>query len=363
MRWDACVRVDGAMHHVGIEVSIDKSAHGCPVRFSIGRCAAPIYVGEAVPKSSLMQRQASIFSGDVLRVARAVLTNQIARHAPGVYVRLTGQTGRGAAAEERVQDIAQYFRDCVDAYFEKLAVDPSGVGDFLAGKTLMEYGPGDLPGVAALMVARGAKKVYCVDRFPLVRLSEKNTGVLRLLIDGSHGIERDRLLSCLVDKTNPAAGFDPRRIEYVVRPSGLSGLRDAVDLVFSRAVLEHVNDLKATFDDMAAAMRNDATAIHLVDLRSHGLHRSNPLDFLAWSPRLWNLMYSEKGVPNRWRVDKYREVLNCQPVAVRVLEATRLASDADVMAVRAVLHKEFCGVNDEDLRCLGFWLVLSKLPN
>lgn len=295
-----------------------------------------------------------------LRIARAVATNQLARFAPGAYVRLTGQTGRGAAAEEGASDIARYFRDCVSDYFAKLGVEQSGVERFLAGKVLMEYGPGDLPGVAALMVSGGAEKVYCVDRFPLVNLSDKNSQVMGDLIAATAGAARERLQSCLFGSDNARAGFDPRRIDYLVKPSGLSQLRDSVDLVISRAVLEHVNDLDATFDDMVAAMRPGALAIHLVDLRSHGLHRSNQLDFLEWSPTLWHWMYSEKGVPNRWCVDKYRAIVDRLPVDLIAFEPTHFAPLADVAAVRPHLAPAFRHVGDADLSCLGFWLVFRK---
>lgn len=298
--------------------------------------------------------------GDPVRVLRAVAMNQLARFAPGTYVRVTGQTGRGAAAEEGASDIAQYFRDCVDAYFERLQLRPTNVPAYLEGKTLMEYGPGDLPGVAALMVARGARKVYCVDRFPLVNLSPKNARVLANLIDGCHGAERDRLVACLADPSDPAAGFAPQRIEYLVRPSGLSGLESAVDLVFSRAVLEHVDDLDATFSDMVAALRPGALAIHQVDLRSHGLHKANPLDFLAWSPTLWDWMYSAKGVPNRWRIDKYRAVVEKLPVDLLALDSTKHAAAEHLAEVREVLAAPFKGVSDHDLSCLGFWLLMRK---
>jgi SAM-dependent methyltransferase len=315
-----------------------------------------------VAPASVSQTSVSAYSllGEPGRVLRAIVSNQLARFAPGLYVRMTGQTGRGAATEEEPADIAQYFRDCVDAYFEHLGVAPRDVSGFLAGKTLMEYGPGDLPGVAALMVARGASKVYCVDRFPLVNLSPKNARVLGDLVDGSHGQERDRLVACLADADDPSAGFAPESIEVLVRPSGLSGLRGAVDLVFSRAVLEHVDDLDATFDDMSAAMRPGALAIHQVDLRSHGLHMFNPLDFLAWTPTLWQLMYSEKGVPNRWRIDKYRSILQRLPADLLELAPTRLAAQEDVAGVRAALAAEFQSLSDEDLSWLGLWLVMRK---
>lgn len=298
---------------------------------------------------------------DVVRVTRAIATNQLARYAPRTYVKLTGQTGRGAATEEGAADIAGYFRECVQAYFEKLAIAAGDIESFLSGKVLMEYGPGDLPGVAALMVAHGAEKVFCIDRFPLVNLSEKNARVLIDLIEGCNGVQRDRLVSCLADRDNPRAGFDPRRIEYLVRPNGLSQLRGAIDFAFSRAVLEHVNNLNATFDDMVIAMRPGARSIHLVDLRSHGLHRSNPLDFLEWSPLLWDWMYSEKGVPNRWRVDKYRRIVENLPIDLITLEATRFVASEAIAGVRPRLAYRFSKVSDADLAWLGFWLAFRKL--
>ena len=307
-----------------------------------------------VAKSSAVQH--SWFS-TMLRVMRAVATNQLARHAPSAYLRLTGQTGRGAAAEEGANDIAAYFRRCLDDYLSRLGV---ATGDHVSGRTLMEYGPGDLPGVAMLMVAHGAEKVYCVDRFPLVSFSDKNIRVIDDLMQDLHGESLDRIRSCLVDIDAPRKGLATSRVEYLITRDGVSGLVETVDLVFSRAVLEHVNDLEATFNDMVTAMRPGAIAIHLVDLRSHGLHRHNPLDFLEWPVAVWDAMYSEKGVPNRWRVDKYREILSRLPVDVLVFEVTRVASPEIVEAVAPLVAKPFRGLTHSDLGCLGFWLVFRK---
>lgn len=296
---------------------------------------------------------------DFIRVARAAATNQLARFSPSLYVRLTGQTGRGSG-EESSKDIAAYFRESFDDYFDRLRIKPADISSFLAGKTLMEYGPGDLPAVAAFMVAMGAEKVYCVDRFPLVNLSVRNIGVLQELIDGCQGERLERLLSCLKNKNDLSQGFDARRIEYLVKPSGMSGLKDEVDMVYSRAVMEHVNDLAGTFADMLRAMRSGARSIHLVDLRSHGLHKENVLDFLAWSPTLWSLMYSEKGVPNRWRVNEYRRILAAHNIRPDLFEPTALASPAEIADVREKLAPLFRDVSDADLAWLGIWLAFEK---
>jgi hypothetical protein len=302
------------------------------------------------------------FMHDTKRVAKAVLTNQIAHFAPGMYMRLTGETGRGLGEESSGQ-VASYFRDCFDDYFSRLGVAPSEIGTFLSGKRVLEYGPGDLPAVALLMVAHGAESVVCVDRFPLMQLTEKNLAAINDLLSSLGAVERQRAESCFLRAGDPAAGFNPDRIRYRIYPSGLSGLRDEIDLVFSRAVLEHVNDLPATFADMHAAMKRDAIAIHQVDLKSHGLHQANPLDFLTWPDHLWRLMYSHKGVPNRLRVNSYRQILAQTGFNVISIEPTLLADPADVRAVRPALASPFRQVSDKDMRWLGFWLICGKKVN
>lgn len=294
-----------------------------------------------------------------IRVVRAAASNQLAKLMPGAYVRLTGQTGRGGGTE-LPEDVAAYFQTCVDDYFARLGV---GVGDrsaFLAGKHLLEYGPGDLPGVAMLMYGLGATRVVCVDRFPMLRPGPQNAAVLQAVIGGLEGGARARAEAAFNVPGNIESGFRAGTVDYVVRPHGLSGLVECVDLVFSRAVLEHVDDLSATFVDMWRALKPEGIAVHQVDLKSHGLHCKNPLDFLAWSPGIWRLMYSAKGVPNRLRVDAYRREFREAGFECVALEPTSLANPEDVMAVRATLAECFHSVSDADLSWLGFWIVLRK---
>ncbi|MHB1083834.1 MAG: methyltransferase domain-containing protein [Thiobacillus sp.] len=293
------------------------------------------------------------------RVVQATLTNQVARFAPTLYVQLTGQTGRGAG-EVRLEEVDNYFQRCFDDYFAQLGVKQSGRTEYLRGKRILEYGPGDVPGVAILMVAQGADQVMCVDRFPMVRMSPKNVQIVKIMLERLVGPFRDRAEACFRQPAHPESGFDPGRIDYLVRPSGLSGLSDEVDLVMSRAVLEHVNDLPATFRDMYAALKPGGIAIHQVDLKSHGLHRKNPLDFLDWPTWLWSLMYSAKGVPNRLRVNAYRDAIVQSGLEVVTLTPTVLAAPDDVRAIRPDLARPFKALSDEDLSWLGFWLVCRK---
>ena len=93
-----------------------------------------------------------------LKFLKAVASNQFAKWAPKTYIRYTGETGRGLGPES-VNEIADYFRTCFRDYFTEMGVPPAAIEGFLAGKCCLEYGPGDVPGVALLMYAHGADKV------------------------------------------------------------------------------------------------------------------------------------------------------------------------------------------------------------
>jgi len=305
-------------------------------------------------------RHPTIMTYSLPMILKAIVSNQIARFAPGLYVKLTGQTGRGDSTTETAADIAQYFRQCVIDYLDTLVIPQDERASFLQDKAVLEYGPGDIPGVALLLVAYGARKVYCVDRFPLVSISSKNLDVIHRLANMLGESERQRFDQCFKNPRAPEEGFNSEYIEYLVRPNGLSGLQGEIDIVLSRAVLEHVNDLEATFGDMVRAMKPGALAVHQVDLRSHGLHVSNPLDFLSPPSWLWQLMHSHKGVPNRWRADRYEQIVRQIEVECRRFEPTGRFEAEHVRTLRPQLDAAFANTGEDRLAWQGFWLVFVK---
>lgn len=295
---------------------------------------------------------------DATRFAKAFISNQVARFAPSLYVRLTGQTGRGVG-ETNAREIADYFLQCYRDYAEQLNMDEAAFGAFLKGKVVLEYGPGDILGVALLLYAHGAASVRCVDRFPLERISATNAEVYTALIESLQGEARARARSAFVQEGQPESGFAPDKVQYAISRDGLAKEPAAYDLVLSRAVLEHVNRLDLTLADIATSMRPDGISVHCVDLRSHGLDRRKPLDFLSWSDLAYGLMYSSKGFPNRWRVDKYRVWGEQAGLRFLSLVPTEQLTPAQVDDVFDELTPRFRAVQREDLRWLGFWMVVE----
>ena len=136
----------------------------------------------------------SIFWNSYKLFFRAFLSNLLAKFAPGIYVRITKQTGRGSE-DTKAEAVAGYFIDCFNDYRNCLGLDENGMEAFLKGKTVLEYGPGDLLGAALLFYANGAEVVHCVDRFPLSKFSRKNIEIYNHLLDSLKGEREQKMFS------------------------------------------------------------------------------------------------------------------------------------------------------------------------
>jgi hypothetical protein len=224
----------------------------------------------------------------------------------------------------------------------------------------LEYGPGDIPGVALFFYAWGAKKIYCVDRFALLAMTPFNVEVITEIVNCLPVAQQQRVSGCFNEYGKPESGFNENCIQYVVNNKGLSGFNEQVDFVFSRAVLEHVNSLSETINDMQNALKKGGVTVNKVDLKSHGLHRGNLLEFLTWPSLLWQLMYSEKGTPNRWRLNEYKRILGQSSLQQLTINVDDTCSQAVIDEVRPFLSEAFKSLSDEDLSCLSFWFKAVK---
>jgi len=298
-------------------------------------------------------------ANDVFLFAKAFLSNQLARFAPKLYVDLTHQTGRGDREEESPLQISEYYIRCFREYLDQIGLKENETNEYFQGKVILEYGPGDILGVALLMYAYGAKTVCSVDRFPLSRLSNKNIDVyMHLLMSLGKG-ERERANNAFNEQGNPKSGFNPKAITYRVTKNGLSGSSREYDLIISRAVLEHVNNLEETMIDIKRSLKYGGVSIHEVDLKSHGLDRYKEFDFLTWPKPIYDLMYSHKGFPNRWRVNQYRELAESSKLHVKKLSPVGRLEQEKLDVIYLKVAKEFSRVSPKELSWLGFWMLLE----
>lgn len=296
---------------------------------------------------------------DLILFNKAILSNQLAKFLPGLYVRLTHQTGRGGGQEDEPKKIADYFNGCFNDYRSFLKLRGGEFTSFLNKKRVLEYGPGDILGVAVLLFANGAEKVHCVDRFPLSNLSRKNIETYSCLLKMLDKSKRERAQNAFKENGKPESGFDETKIYYNVTKDGLADEQHQYDLIISRAVLEHVNDLKKTFRNIKHSLRNGGASLHKVDLKSHGLDRYTDFDFLTWPNFVYNLMYSHKGFPNRHRVDTYKKFAQQAGLKIKQLVPTGHIDIEKLTRIYPYLPNEFKKSSLDDLSWKGFWIHLE----
>ena len=124
-------------------------------------------------------------------------------------------------------------------------------------------------------------------------------------------------------------------------------------------MLEHANDLEETRRDIKRTLKPGGLSIHKVDLKSHGLDRHTEFDFLTRRPLVYRLMYSHKGCPNRWRVNKYRELAEKVGLRLKSLTPTgRLAADK-VKRIYPEAAPHYGNISPDEFSWLGFWMTLE----
>jgi len=297
---------------------------------------------------------------DSVLFLKAFLSNLLARFVPKLYVYLTCQTGRGNDEETSTQT-AEYFIKCFSDYSDQLGLDKKKFCEFLNGIEVLEYGPGDILGVALMLYAYGAEKVTCVDKFPLVKMSTKNIQVYLHLLNSLDQDVRARAENAFNINGKPESGFNKNIIHYKVTNNGLSREKGKYNFIISRAVLEHVDNLEETMLDIKHCMKDKGISIHKVDLKSHGLDRYSMFDFLTWPNVLYKLMYSHKGFPNRWRVDKYKEIAKRINLKIKKLNSTTMLEQEKIEIIYSKLAKDFKSISLEELSYQGFWVYFESV--
>ncbi len=139
---------------------------------------------------------------------------------------------------------------------------------------------------------------------------------------------------------------DGIRMAYAVGDVGTRGIAATADVVFSQAVLEHVDDLERVYRTIYAALRPGGYASHQIDFKSHHFARDWNGHW-TFSDSSWALIRARR-----------RFAINREPLSthLRLMEACgfRIANVLRTMRPspirRADLARRFREMSDEDLQ-------------
>jgi hypothetical protein len=179
----------------------------------------------------------------------------------------------------------------VEEYIEGLAA----YGKSIQGKRILVFGYGGRFAVGVELLKRGASHVVLCDHF--------------VLLDS----ERNRELLSIYSKylLNEGEAIQPRP-EYItlvhgdIREAGVQAQVQAVDLVLSTSVYEHLDDVDGITHALSVLTSTDGVHLHFVDLRDH--YFKYPFEMLKYSDRTWRSLLNPTSNLNRLRLGDYRSI-------------------------------------------------------
>lgn len=218
----------------------------------------------------------------------------------------------------------------------------------LAGRSVVELGPGDLLTSGLSILAAGAARYAAVDRFAgdyaggegrkWYAAIEANWAAKYPAIPWPAWLTADAFPHGYPDRVT-SLEFGVERVPDIGQ----------FDIVCSFQVGEHVSDIASFANVTKAMMTRAGVAVHRVDFGPHGAWEkySDPLTFLRLPDLAWRLMGSARGIPNRRRVHEFVDAFHAVGLSVElhdleVYESARID--------RAKLNRRFRAMPPESVR-------------
>lgn len=255
-------------------------------------------------------------------------------------------------------------------------------------RVVAELGPGDSLGIGLAALLSGCEQYYAFDVREFAH-NERNEQVFdtlcqlfaqrsaipdsneypeaRPLLDDykfPHRILSDERLSLALDPQRLAsirASIKDRgegsRVHYVTRSYDSQALKaESVDMVFSQAVLEHVDDLAGTYRSIHRWLKRGGYMSHQIDFRCHG------------TAAIWNGQWTYSDLT--WRIIRGRRpyLINRAPCSKHldlIREAgfeivTTIPESRESGVARQSLASPFRDLSDEDLATSGLFVQARK---
>lgn len=241
----------------------------------------------------------------------------------------------------------------------------------IAGRTILEIGPG-WQGVGSITLALfGAQHIYAFDHQPHLRLA-----LMQQLLDiaarhigelsQASGLARDMLESRLRRFRAPTlpALLGALHITYVAPgDAAKTGLAAAsVDMIYSYGVLEHIQDraLDAIMAETVRVLKPGGRACHNIGLHDH-FHNAglgNGVNFLRYPEWKWAFFCHNKILfHNRLRLPHYLEMFRRHGLKVAWMDRQLL--DINLAALKEIqVDRKFSGLCAEDLAASHLYVDL-----
>jgi SAM-dependent methyltransferase len=286
---------------------------------------------------------------------------------------------------------SQSARYCYSVYLRHLKMAMSS-GLTSCPKVVAELGPGNSIGIGLAALIAGSERYHAFDVVAHASIDrnltvfEELVALFRARADVPGGDELPQVApvlseygfpAALLDEAHLAAALDDARLDRIresIRHPGAAGSmidyrapwfaarvveRDGVDMVFSQAVLEHVDDLPTAYRAMWQWLRPGGFLSHQIDFRCHNTaHDWN--GHWRYSDRVWSLIKGRRYyLLNREPYSTHLKLMADNGFRVVAETRLRLESRLDPRD----LADRFRHLTDDDLTTGGAYVrAIKELP-
>ncbi len=173
---------------------------------------------------------------------------------------------------------------------------------------------------------------------------------------------RGAAFSAPIRRLIEAQAFTPDVIAcHAIAGEELWRIGERFDVVFSNAVLEHVENLETTTLNLAAVTEVRGYGFHQIDLRDHRSF-DRPLEFLTLPAdafaRLRNEVHCECGAP--WRMPDVKSAFEAAGFHITHASSNMSATPEYLADVGPRLQPEYRGYTEADLAAIGAFFVVCR---
>lgn len=228
----------------------------------------------------------------------------------------------------------------------------------LAGKNILELGPGSDLGIGIYLLSKGCAKYNACDVHDIMKSTPES--FYEVFFKTLEGMGSKVDIAFLKKQLNEARAGRPSQLNYVVRQDFdiLSAFgKNTIDLVFSQAAFEHFDDIDATVSRLSAACRPGAILTVLVDLKTHSrwIRDKDPNNIYRYPKWIYDAFWF-RGIPNRVRPFQYKEALLRHGwTDVSVTPVTKIK---DVRKMSG-LHRSFANEKNQ-MDCLSIMISATR---
>jgi len=229
--------------------------------------------------------------------------------------------------------------------------------DFFINKKVLEVGPGPDLMLGLLTLENGASSYQAIDYFPVLSAPPFFYKKISETLTNPVAIKAAQELSSSLPNSQE---INVSNLSYkILGIEKLGSLQEKYDIIFSKDVLEHIDDLDSAFKAMKQSLTPNGYMIHKVDFQTHTsfIQETDRLNFLRYSENIYKKFVKFRGGPNRLRLPELIELAKASGFTIEKIYINKEMSESELAKIKPYLSQYYRNLPDSALSPLSAWII------